>query len=419
MPVKKSEILKNLLLLILTLTISLVIIELLLSFFIWRNDLLPSPDTAKAAYYGWTPVADAKMKMRDPDGSDFFYYRINSQGWKDVEHSRNKKSGVYRILIIGDSNTYGYVPLEAVYHRRLQRILDEKSGREVEVIGVGVCGWGTDQELEFLRREGFDYQPDLVIYQFSLNDLQDIINPTDSILRSSVYWYKKFKYTLENGELKRIDLANRQDRDKNILKSKLKKSNIVYLLELAKSSLHDMKSQRIQKREEALDPITFNYFRLTDPLYEKILTDSPDTIELKPIWDLWERIVLEMKGSCEEHRCDFVVFSEFADSSLRNWFMDKGILITLENHDYFINGKDTIGINFDSPKIIFSNICLRNNIKIIPAVRDYDRFVRDRHHTGLGNQRMAEDIADYLLEQDYFKAPSPTIQSKKDSSLAF
>ena len=413
MPSKQSEILKSFLLVILSLVFSLVIIELILSLFIWRNDYLPSADSPKAEYYGWTPLPNAKMKMRDPDGPEFFYYRINSHSWKDVEHSWVKKSGVYRILIIGDSNTYGYVPLEAVYHRRLEQILRERSGREIEVIGVGVCGWGPDQELEFLQREGLRYQPDLVIYQFSLNDLQDIINPNDSTSTSSVYWNKKFKYTLENGELKRIELAHSQVKEKSKLKSKLKRSNFAYLLNLAKSSLKDLKSHKAQKREKFLDPQAYNYFRLTDPLYAKLIKAAPDNGELTPIWNLWEKIILEMKGSCEIHNCEFAVFSEFADSSLRKWYMDKNILINLKNHDYFVTGTDTMGIDFDLPAVVFSDICNRNNIKIVPARREYDRFICDRHHTSLGNLHMAEDIADFLSEQDYFKESAPASPSKK------
>ena len=86
-------------------------------------------------------------------------YRINSKGLRDDETSYEKPKGIFRIVLVGDSNTYGYgVPIEKHFSTLLEGYY-----KDVEVINMGVGGWGVDQELLNLRAEGFRYEPDLVI----------------------------------------------------------------------------------------------------------------------------------------------------------------------------------------------------------------------------------------------------------------
>src|SRR5262249_22149559 len=74
---------------------------------------------------------------------------------------------------LGDSMTVGFeVPQEKVFTRVMEEELDH-SGRPCEVINAGCRGWGTDQSLIFLEREGLKYEPDLVIYCYAANDPVD------------------------------------------------------------------------------------------------------------------------------------------------------------------------------------------------------------------------------------------------------
>jgi hypothetical protein len=86
-------------------------------------------------------------------------YRINSKGLRDNETTYDKPEGVFRIVVIGDSNAFGVgVPIEKHFTQLLEGYF-----RDLEVINLGVGGFGIDQELLFLRTEGFRYRPDLVI----------------------------------------------------------------------------------------------------------------------------------------------------------------------------------------------------------------------------------------------------------------
>ncbi|RJO60868.1 hypothetical protein C4544_04300 [candidate division WS5 bacterium] len=86
-------------------------------------------------------------------------YRINSKGLRDNEIEYKKPPGTYRIVVVGDSNTFGFgVPIEKHFTYLLEGYF-----RQVDVINMGVNAYGIDQELLFLRIEGFRYEPDLVM----------------------------------------------------------------------------------------------------------------------------------------------------------------------------------------------------------------------------------------------------------------
>jgi hypothetical protein len=92
--------------------------------------------------------------------------RINREGFRDVDHAREKVDGVTRVLLLGDSFIEAMqVPLESTVSRRLQAELDPE-GRSVEVISMGVSGFGTAGELLLYERYGRAYAPDVVILNF-------------------------------------------------------------------------------------------------------------------------------------------------------------------------------------------------------------------------------------------------------------
>lgn len=86
-------------------------------------------------------------------------YRINSQGLRNRETQYKKPQGTFRIVLVGDSRTFGWgVPIEKHFSTLLEGYF-----QDVEVINMGVSGFGVDQELLYLTSEGFRYEPDLVL----------------------------------------------------------------------------------------------------------------------------------------------------------------------------------------------------------------------------------------------------------------
>ena len=94
--------------------------------------------------------------------------RINALGLRDVERSYENPSGNGRILLLGDSFTFGQgVPMEDCFARKMERDL-----RGVEVINSGVPGYGLDQEYLLYKDRGQRFDPDLVVLVFFVNDLE-------------------------------------------------------------------------------------------------------------------------------------------------------------------------------------------------------------------------------------------------------
>ncbi len=86
-------------------------------------------------------------------------YRINSKRLRDDEASYKKPEGIFRIVLLGNSRTFGAgVPIEKHFSTLLEGYFED-----VDVINMGVSGFGVDQELLYLRSEGFRYEPDLVL----------------------------------------------------------------------------------------------------------------------------------------------------------------------------------------------------------------------------------------------------------------
>lgn len=120
------------------------------------------------------------------NGEWFMHASTNSHGLRDREIPFQRTPGVFRILGLGDSMTFGEgVELNETYLKHLETSLG--STFPIEVIDGGMRGWGPDQELAFMSREAYLYQPDITLIAFfSANDFEDVLHGN--------------LYRLENGE---------------------------------------------------------------------------------------------------------------------------------------------------------------------------------------------------------------------------
>ncbi|GEM_PF-732204 len=150
--------------------------------------------------------------------------RTNSHGIRsDKEIPYTKAPGTVRILGLGDSFALGYeVDLEDTYLYQLEKKLQAKGARNVEVINLGVSGFGTAEELITLLNEGFKYSPDIVILGYCTNDIENNVTSDlyalqgDSLRRKSMiylpaigmrqflYSIPGYKYLAENSQLLNI-----------------------------------------------------------------------------------------------------------------------------------------------------------------------------------------------------------------------
>jgi hypothetical protein len=114
-----------------------------------------------AGYDGWfagVPVHINSLELRDPR-----------------EYALAKGPNTFRILVLGDSVTFGHGSVyEHTYPYLLeQRLKAWRPNVDWQVWNAGVPGYNTSQELAHLLEVGDRFRPDLVIVGFFDNDLAD------------------------------------------------------------------------------------------------------------------------------------------------------------------------------------------------------------------------------------------------------
>ena len=98
----------------------------------------------------------------------------NKDGFRDRNYSSKKPEDVFRILIIGDSQTFGHGinRLYDTYPKKLETSLNLAAGsKKFEVLSFARPGWNSDSYVQYLYKKGLDYEPDLIILSLYHNDI--------------------------------------------------------------------------------------------------------------------------------------------------------------------------------------------------------------------------------------------------------
>src|SRR5215469_739614 len=128
------------------------------------------------------PVANPDLSFAHvPNRSAFLMgvpVSINSEGMRDREFSLEKPPGVYRVMMLGDSTTFGWgVRQEDTAAKFLERKLNgalPPGFDHVEVMNTGVGNYDTVQEVTYYETIGWKYHPDLVVLVFFINDPEPV-----------------------------------------------------------------------------------------------------------------------------------------------------------------------------------------------------------------------------------------------------
>ncbi len=153
-------------LLILTIVIAPLLAAILLLFLleislriyqVYDPNFLVVPDTTYLQYRG------------SPHSSEFNGFKLNSRGFKDIEFSKKKSTGRFRILALGDSQTYGAVPYPDSYMAIVEKKL-RLAYPQCELLNMGVPSAGPVDYLSVLLNEGLDLHPDMILLHFNNYD---------------------------------------------------------------------------------------------------------------------------------------------------------------------------------------------------------------------------------------------------------
>jgi lysophospholipase L1-like esterase len=155
----------------------------------WLRDRPDAEESGRVVHdptLGWRPRAGYRSESLN----------VNSRGARGLrEVPYEKARDEQRIVAIGDSFTFGCVggnaPVitdDGVYTAQLE----ERLG--ATVVNLGVEGYGTGQQLLYLREEGLRYDPDLVLLCVFVDDLR----------RAALSFrdYAKPRFVIEAGEVR-------------------------------------------------------------------------------------------------------------------------------------------------------------------------------------------------------------------------
>ncbi len=142
--------------------------------------------------------------------------RINSFGMRGGEIALQKSLGQKRIVMLGDSFTFGLgVNVEDNYPQNLERLLREKFPSEnFQVLNFGVSGYDTRDEAAELARKVEAFSPDLVVIGYCLNDPETSpIQPLKSYFHPPSWWQYSNLLSLLVITKEKLEIMLRSDND--------------------------------------------------------------------------------------------------------------------------------------------------------------------------------------------------------------
>jgi lysophospholipase L1-like esterase len=405
--------------------------------------------------YGWGFSPGELQWLLDPDTGEIFIEPANNHGWRDKDRQYDNPDNAYRILVLGDSVTYGMiVPAHKVYTRILEEELNNNA-YNVEVINIAYRGWGTEQQLEALVHEGVKYKPNLIIVQFCINDIPDNAYYYHAVNKKEKQWRrdkKPFYYELDQNNV----VHRRENPYFDKYNAKTLKKRIIRILHYSEilKRIHAVYfNYRLREQYNFISPdvnkdiesgfkyrVTENQLlqlqtviglsedsRLYKFLHDHIgkrlsFEDLTNAIESSAFFDKKKIIyrILEdrwfnKKWSVRHFRPDH------ADAASYEWKLYFALIDEIKKHARLIDadlaifpeteegryqwslswhrvsGDERSKINYLSHIQVIKSAMKEKGIDVIENTIPYQRARNDNHPNSEGNQSMADDIFRYLM----------------------
>jgi lysophospholipase L1-like esterase len=127
------------------------------------------------------------------------FVKSNSEGFRTEEIPIQKGKNVYRIVLLGDSSTFGWGVNQ---DERFSKLLEDKlnsvqDSKHYEIINLGIPGYATEHGIAVFDRYALRYSPDMIILSFGPNDGKLISKDAKEALKSR-HWIRDLKEFLRN-----------------------------------------------------------------------------------------------------------------------------------------------------------------------------------------------------------------------------
>ena len=313
------------------------------------------------------------------------HLRTNSLGLRGPEVAVPKPADVFRVLVLGDSFVEAAQVMEdQTFTQRLERELNARGGsRRVEVLNAGVGGWGTGQEMLYLRNEGLQLQPDLVLLVLYAGN--DIANNSQKLERQDALEtpFKPYWKLDASGQIRQLPHQERQlEQSEPWLWAARRSSTLFNFVEsgfLDKFKYRDLDLVGIQG--DVGKPV--------------LLSEYP--ADWQESWAVTERLLAAAAGEAEAAGAKFAVV--LAPSTFQ--------VVSRDWRELVREGKRPASAwDREKPNQVMAEIARRRGLTLVdlyPALRaEADRggaplyFDRDKHWTSAGHEVVAGELQERL-----------------------
>ncbi len=313
---------------------------------------------------GWRYVPDSED---DVVSSEFSVtYKINSRGIRDREHELKKPEGTFRILALGDSLTFGEgIDLGMRYTDVLEQAL-----KNTDVINMGNQGYGIDQNLLMLEREGFAYQPEIVVLFVSKVGLD----------RCALYWDNSYKPHFE------LDATGK----KLALKSAAENMNLFKVQRPSSGRRPAMQEQKAREIHFGKSML-FNYIKLA--FYKREVEDKLKAKERV----LWKRLDIRR---AEDHNAEKTSGEQFP----------KVVSLILDRYlaDCRVRRSNFVVVNMGQERLeLMEKLCQEKGIAYLDLSGVLERFSHkgklrfdiDPHYNAFTHRVIGEHVAIFFKDR--------------------
>jgi hypothetical protein len=332
---RKKKFFVKLTLLLISLVVGLFVTEIALRIINYSFPTFYSPDEYRG--YALTPNIEGWYRK---EGESFV--RINADGLRDVEHSRQKPGNALRIAVIGDSYAEAFqVPLEQAFWKVAEDRLNgcaALNGQKVEMINFGVSGYGTAQQLITLQRQVSDYSPDVVLLAVTTNN--DVLDNSRALKKTD-----EIPYFIYRGEQLELDDSFRANSAFRWRQSRLSRFGVWFrdnlrFVQLGHHAQYAIKNYLAKRRAPApaqqiaqqTPPAAApqnSAVRAEDVGIDNMIYREPADPNWLEAWRVTEGLMLEMRRETESRGARFVVVTlsngiqVFPEAAPREAFLQK------------------------------------------------------------------------------------------------
>ena len=177
---KLNNLLKNSLLLLASLSLFTIILLLFLELSL---RIFSTPEL-QPGYVKTHPERRCELKPNFLGKTYKAKLKVNSYGLRDEERPILMDDDVYRIVVLGDSITFGNgVEMEDTFPKILEHKLNDvyKDTKRIQLFNLGVPGYNTVFEYLYLKESYDIFRPHLIIFEFTTINDTTLSNPPGSI----------------------------------------------------------------------------------------------------------------------------------------------------------------------------------------------------------------------------------------------